>query len=758
MSSKVLLRSFAGGEIAPELLSRVDLTKYQTGLQQCLNFIVLPHGPVTSRAGWKYLIETKDSTKKSVLIPFIFSATQTYILEFGDAYVRFHSNGGTVLETGKTVSAISKANPGVITSTSHGFSNGDWVYVSGIGGMVELNGRFVKVANKTANTFQIQDIHGGANVDTTGYTAYTSGGTVARVYEIASPYAEADLFDLHYTQSADVLTVVHPSYQQRELRRSGATDWAFATISFTPTQAAPTNVTGTATASGSTDIDYFYVATAIAADGLEESLASAPTAAVRNTLTEQGHYNTINWTAASGATRYNVYKKLNGLFGYIGQASGTSFVDDNITPDTSKTPPEANDPFVGAGNYPGAVGYFEGRRWFAGTANKPQNAWATRAGTEKNMSYSIPTRDDDSIAVRLTARQANTIRHIVPLADLLLLTSGAEWKITAQNSDAITPTTISYRPEDYIGASNVPPVVTSGAVLYAQDRGGRIREMKYTWESQGYRPADISIMAPHLFDGYSIKAMAYTRAPYSAMWAVRSDGVLLGLTYVPEHEVAAWHTHTTDGEFESIASVPEGTEDVLYAVVKRTVNNRTVRYLERLNTRKFDTLADSFFVDSGLTYSGTAATKISGLWHLVGKEVQILADGAVQPTQTVSASGSVTLEQASSKVHIGLGYNADIETLPLAFETQAFAQALRKNINKVHLRVHRSSGVFVGPSFDRLTEAKQRTGENYGTPPAFVTGVIPLTILPSWNNDGTICVRQSNPLPLTILGLVPETA
>lgn len=843
MSVKTLTRSFAAGEITPELFGRLDLVKNHTGLETARNFETLPHGPARNRSGFEYVIETKDSTKRSVLIPFIYSTEQSYELEFGNLYMRIHTAGGTVLEAAKNITAITKANPGVVTSVAHGFSNGNWVYLAAIGGMTPLNGRYAKVAGATADTFQLTDLAGN-NINTTAYAAYTAGGTASRVYEIATPYLEADLFGLHYTQSADVLTLVHPSYQQRELRRLGATNWTLTAFSLAPTIAAPTAVTvATGTSSGNALNE--YKVTAVAADGLEESLGSAaalgivrnitnatranpgvfttsavhgfavdhpvlmqslggmvevngnhylvntvPTTTtftlkdvatgtplnttaftaytaggtvtlegVENNLTVAGNYNNISCSPPAEAVRFNVYKKQSGLFGYIGQtAVGSMFKDDNITPDLGKTAPEAYDPFTAAGDYPGAVGYFQGRRWFAGTTNKRQNLWATKSGTESNMSYSIPTRDDDSIAIRLSARQANTIRHIVPLGDLLLLTSGAEWQITTQNSDAITPTSISYRPQDYIGASNVPPVVANGAVLYPQDRGGRVREFKYSWEQTGYKTNDISLMAPHLFDGYTITSMCFARAPQQIAWATRSDGVLLGLTYLPEHQVAAWHHHDTDGEFESVSSVPEGDEDFVYAIVNRTINGRTVRYIERKHSRQFDELEDAFFVDSGVTYDGAATVTISsGLWHLEGATVSVLADGAVHP-QVVVANGAIALEYEASKVHIGLPYTSDLKTLPMGLETQALGQGTNKNVNKAYVRVYRSSGVEIGPSLDKLTTVKQRTTEPYGSPPALMSREVPVALSPSWGPDGAIYVRQSDPLPVTVLSMTLEVA
>ncbi|MGU3629838.1 hypothetical protein [Comamonas sp. C24C] len=674
-------RSFAGGELTPQFFGQVADAKFQTGLAVCRNFVVLPHGPVQNRAGFAFVRAVKDSAKRVRLLPFTYSTTQTMVLEFGDGYIRFHTQGATL-----------ESSPGV-------------------------------------------------------------------AYEVATPYLQADLFDIHYVQSADVLTLVHPGYAPMELRRLGALNWTLTAIQFATSLQPPTGVTATATPGTSPvgpDIDHVYAVTTVGELAQDESLISA-SATCSNNLNATGAYNTIDWTAAANAKRYNVYKRSNGLWGYIGQADGLTFKDENITPDVSKTPPEANNPFVGAGNYPGAVSYYEQRRWFAGTLNQPQNIWATRSGTESNLTYSIPTIDSDSISFRVVAREANTVRHLVPLANLMALTSAAEWRFTSINTDAVTPTSISVKPQSYIGANNAQPIVANNNLIYAASRGGHMRELAYSFNANGYVTGDLSLRAPHLFDTLDVVDVAYSKAPQPIVWAVSSNGNLLGLTYVPEQQIGAWHRHDTDGVFESVAAVAEGVEDVLYAVIRRTVNGQQVRYVERQRTRVFDTQADAFFVDSGLTYTGAPATTISGLGHLEGKTVSILGDGSVRPRKTVTA-GAITLDQAASVVHIGLPITSDIQTMPLAIEIQGFGQGRVKNINKVFPRVFASSGIFAGPSFDSLTEFKQRTTEPYGSPPSPKTQEIEIVVQPAWQDGAQICLRQSDPLPLTVLSLALEVS
>lgn len=614
--------------------------------------------------------------------------------------------------------------------------------------------RLIPFTYSTTQTMVIEMGPGYFRFHTQGATLM-SGGVP---YEIANPYAEADLFDVHYVQSADVLTLVHPNYAPRELRRLGATNWQLTTLSFAASIAAPGAPSLSAAGHTSVKYTYYYVVTAVDSEGVSESAASAASS-VGGNLFETGATVTISWAAVTGASRYNVYKLQGGLYGYIGQTTGLSIVDDNISPDLGKTPPLYDSVFNGAGDYPGAVSYFEQRRCFAGTTNKPQNIWMTKSGTESNMSYSLPIRDDDRIAFRVAAREANTIRHIVPLTQLLLLTSSAEWRVTSVNSDAITPSTISVRPQSYVGSSNVQPVIINNTLIYGAARGGHVRELAYNWQASGFITGDLSLRAPHLFDTFDIVDMAYAKAPQPMVWFVSTSGRLLGLTYVPEQQVGAWHWHDTDGVFESCTVVAEGGEDALYCVIRRTINGASVRYVERMASRQFSDQADAFFVDCGATYSGVPADVISGLGHLEGKTVSILADGAVHP-QRVVTGGSITLDIEASTVQIGLPIEADLQTLPLAVQLQdgSFGQGRFKNVNKVWLRVYRSSGIFVGPSANELTEAKQRTTENYGAPPALKSEEIPLVLTPSWADSGQIFVRQSDPLPLTVVSMTAEVA
>jgi len=893
-TTRTFFRSFAGGELSPEMFGRIDDVKFQTGAAKLRNFIAMPQGPAENRAGTAFVRAVKNSAKRTRLIPFTYSTTQTMVLELGDGYIRFHTQGATLL-----VGAPALYNPALTYAIGALVSNAGLVYYATAP---------VPLATNPPNAAH-------------WYLIPTPA------YEIPTPYAEADLFDLHYVQSADVLTIVHPNYAPRELRRLGATTWTLSTISFVspiPAPAAPTvtavrgvgvnisgitqanpavvtvvaahqfqlgdpiNISGvvgmtqingwytvsditpstelklhvyatgvdvnstafTAYASGGTvqygnqtnDLTNFYKLTSIATNGFDESVASVA-GSVANNLSVSGASNNLSWVAVPGALRYNVYKQQSGLYGYIGQTEGTTFNDNNIAPDMGITPPIVDPVFASAGNYPQAVSYFEQRRVFAGTTNEPQSMWMTRSGTESDMSYSLPVKDDDRINFRVAAREANTIRHVIPLTQLILLTSAAEWRVSPINSDAITPTTVSVRPQSYVGASNVQPEIINNSMVYCAARGGHVRELGYSWQSNGFITGDLSIRAAHLFDNFNIVDMCYAKSPQPLLWFVSTTGKLLGLTYVPEQQIGAWHQHDTDGVFESCTVVAEGNEDSLYVIVRRTINGNSVRYVERMATRQVDLLENCFFVDAGLTYNGTNLTattvtvtggttwgpadsltitastgifsafpstsdvgdaivltdalgnkyrlkilatgfattatakvdkvlpvalratptavwafardSVSGLSHLEGKTVSILADGAVMP-QVVVTGGVANLERAAVVVHVGLPYQSDLQTLPVALNIDAFAQGRVKNVNQAWIRVFQSSGVFVGPDANKLTEVKQRTTEPYGSPPSLKSDEVSVVMTPTWAQSGQIYIRQSDPLPLTIVGITTE--
>ncbi len=459
--SKIIQSSFARGEIGPALYGRVDLRQYSIALRRARNMVVHQFGGVSNKPGTRFVGPVKDHTATPRLVSFEFKTTDTHILEFGNLYMRVIRNDAHVTESTFAISAITKADPCVVTTATHSYSNGDEVFLTGIVGMTELNNRRFVIANITSTTFELTDQFTGTDIDSTGFTTYSSAGTSARVFTLVTPYTTAQLRDLDFVQTADIMTIVHPDHDPRELARLAVNNWTLTTITFRPGITFPT----TLGVSGGTGSATSYKVTAIA-DNNEESLAglgsppgqisiTAITQANPAVVTVTAHgwsngdrihidsvvgmtelndrrfvvankaTNTIEllgedssgytayssagtvfstfadsandtavaltWTAVAGAVRYRIFKKDQGVYGFIAGTEANAFTDDGtITPDAGDTPPILVEPFVGTDNRPGAVGFYQQRRVFGGSNNNPDTSFYSFVGSFNNFSNSVP--------------------------------------------------------------------------------------------------------------------------------------------------------------------------------------------------------------------------------------------------------------------------------------------------------------------------------------------------------------------------------
>jgi hypothetical protein len=734
------------------------------------------------------------------------------------------------------------------------------------------------------------------------------------IFELVTNIETHDLFDFHYVQSNDVMTVTRNGHPVAEITRfipdneyTGLT-FKFTDVTFGSTLAAPTIssvtpsvtfddkgawavgdpyviddvvahngayyiCTAATTGNEPPDLTYWspwflrtYAVTAVNDTGIEESLPGYSGSAL-NDLGVEGNVNTLVWGAVTGAEGYNIYKDEGGVAGTDGQFSyigstrgGVKFIDNNKKPDISKSPPIENDLYGAIGDYPAEVSYFQQRRIFGGTINEPQQVGMTRTGTESDLAYTIPTRADDSIVFKAASREYSVIRHAIPLNDLIILTSDAEWTISAAGGGAITPATVTLKAPSHIGASNVRPVPINNNIIFEANRGSHWHELAYSFDAGSYATKDLVLRATHLFEGMQTIDMGYAVSPYPVIWATRSDGRMIGMTYVPEEGVVAFHEHETKtlsgaSKIKSICVVPEGDYDYIYAAVERTINGSTVVYIERFEPHAFDTAEDAYFVDCGATLDNprtvtgisnanpaevesvdhglvtddlvdfrdvlaiqsqsasgnthmnslngnryrvvrvdddnfelwtdeatsvevdtsawdpwvasiggnvrqAVTTITSGLDHLIGETVSILANGAVDVDATVDGSGDITLTNPASIVHVGLKIETEIQTLnPSMAIDNAFGMGILKNVNRVLLQVYRSSGISAGPTLDDLTEYKQRTDEPYGQATRLVSGLLEdMPIEPSWESNGVVFIQQYHPLPLNIQAIIMEIA
>ncbi len=843
----VELTNFTGGELSPRLDGRTDLTKYSSGCSTLENLVVYPHGSAARRPGSTFIAEVADSDNKTRLIPFEFSTTQTYMLEFSNLKMRVYKDKGAVLEGDKTISGITQANPAVVTATSHGYNNGDEVLISGVSGMTEVNGKRFLVADKTTNTFELQD-KDGVDINSTGFTAYSSGGVSNKVFELATPYTTAQLFDLKFAQSADVMYITHPAHEVEKLSRTGHTSWTLTDVDFTKGPMQDANTTDTTLNPGQSAVGTGIALVASAVTGINGGSGFQSTDVGRFVFLNAGY---AKITAVADTTNATIT-----IITALDSASATADWRLGAFSDTT--------------GHPSCVTFFEQRLVFAGTTEQPQTIFFSKSGDYENMDANIggTVADDDAIIYTIASNQVNAIRFMTATRTLIIGTAGGEFTVSGGGTDsAITPTNILIKKQSNHGSANVDAIAVGNATLFLQRAKRKIRELAYNFDVDGYIAPDMTILAEHISEG-GLTQIAYQQEPNQIVYATRNDGELVALTYQREQQVTAWHRHIFGGRFgnatitvtdfaniadgtrivltkadgttttftsatssttgkfhttssnnqtatnlktlidadsdftatvssnvvtitetsplstgfltitslddsvrlaktdegkavcESVAVIPtDDTEYEVYVIVKRTINGATRRFVEVLNVFDFDqTDNTSFnFLDSQLSYSGSAASTISGLDHLEGQTVSILADGATHPDKTVS-SGSVTLDRSALNVKVGLAYRSLLQTMRLNAGSQnGTSQGKTKRIYDITVRMFETIGVEVGPNLNDMERIPFRSSADLmdeGIPP--FTGDKEVEFRGNYETDGFIFVRQTQPLPFTILSLYPR--
>jgi hypothetical protein len=826
--------SFNAGELSALILGRQDVAKYQSGLYVCLNSIPLVQGAWTRRPGFAYLHQCKHHDKLARVIPFQYSITQTYVLEFGEEYIRFFTSHGILTATAQNITGITKANPAVVTySGADTYANGDRVYISGVVGMTQVNNREFIVAgvNTGANTFQLTD-SSGANVNSSSYGTYTSGGTVAEIIEVVTEFQEAELADIRVVQSADTLYILHPDYPPQQLVRVSATSWTLSDLVFTDgpydslntttttltpgaaTNPATTNITAAAdngsgairitsvahgavtddwvliaSVGGTTEANGVWKVTRIDADNID-LVGSTFTNAYTAGGTVQ-RYVSITASAITGINSDTGFQTTDvgrliriregSTWGYceiVGRNSTTVvFVDvlSTLTDTTSKTDWRMG-LWSDTTGWPRTGTFHDDRLFLAGAATYPQRLDGSKTGVYTNFSPSASNGDianDNAVSFVLNSDDVNAIKWLhSDEKGLLTGTARGEWQVRPSSlTEAITPTNISAKPTTHYGSADVAPARAGKAVLFVQRAERKVREMAYVFEVDGFRAPDLTLLAEHITRP-AITEVALQTQPQTILWGVRSDGVLLGMTYERDQDVVAWHRHELGGQsdsaglvvpvVESVAVVPapDATRDELYAVVQRYINGAERRYIEYQSKiwEVDDEQEDAFHVDCGWTVvNAVAASTVTGLWHLEGETVGVYIDGTSHPDVTIT-NGTATLERTGTIVTLGYFFESDGNTMPVeGGAADGTAQGKTKRIHRVGFWLLDTLGLQFGPDEDNLTEIVVRQwGDAFGAATPLFTGVTRERFESDYDRLGQIYWRADGPFPATVLAVMPQ--
>ncbi len=697
-----ILTNFTAGELSPRLDGRVDIAKYFNGCRRLENMIVLPHGAATRRGGTRFVGSVRDHDAVSRLLPFRFSTTQAYVIEAAASAFRFFRDQGRV---------VAADTDAVIVNGSFDSDLSSWTAAS--------------------------------VTQSAGRASFAAGGTLSQAVSVTDPEVGLVLvFAITGTASTDELTLKLGTTDGGTEIGSKDFGVGWHAHAFTPGAGNASFYIHFARKGGTPALDDVAF--------LDDAPVELPTPYQQSEIASL--YYTQSADVLYLAHEAHPPRKLLRFAHDAWSLVDIAFTD---------PPAEWTD-----SDYPGVVGFFEQRLVWARSPSHPQRLWFSKSGNYENHGVSSPVVDDDALSYTIASGQVNAIAWMSPGKQLVLGTVGAEFVAGGAGPDqAISPNSVRIVPETTFGSAMQLPLRIGNAVLFMQAARRKLREMVYSFEVDSHVSPDLTLLAEHISVG-GIVQLAYQQEPDSIVWAVRSDGTLLGCTYQRDQDVVAWHRHILGGSdgsgpaaVESTAVIPGDGRDELWLVVRRTIDGNTRRYVEVMQPglSAEDEQADAFYVDSGLSYNGAPATVISGLDHLEGETLEVLADGARRPPASVSA-GRISIDPAASIVHAGLGYGWVLS--PMRVEAAAAAgtaQGRAKRIARVTARIYRTLGVEVGaPGQPPDTIHFRTTKTPLGSPPSLYSGDMEISFPHGWDTDGILEISGKGPFPATVIALMPE--
>lgn len=747
--------SFNAGELSPLLAGRVDISKYNNGCDTLENFIPSVQGPAVRRGGTRFVAEVKSSANRTWLARFEFSNAQSFVLEFGNNYIRFYANRGTVVSGGSPYEIVSPYPASALTTAAGTFAldmvqSGDVIYITHPNYPIQ---KLSRISN-TNWTIAPLGLYGGPfldqNTDRT-VTIFASATTGSVTLTASSGiFTAAHVGALLYLEPADLSTIKpwtagqeYAAYPFGILRRSDG-----------KTYTCVTNLAPTFGKFFRTGPDKPIHTFGTAADGDGNGINGT-------NCERQG----IDWLFVDNGYGYVQ------ITGFTNSTTVTATVIDTlptgVVSSANKTFRWAFGAFSAVEGYPSNVTFFRERLTFA----KGQKLFFSVSGDFENFSSvddSNLVTPDRAIQVTISSDQVNEIQWLSSSQALIVGTAGGEYACSENaTSEAFAPGNVKIEQQTSNGSRPVNTVRVGYSTLYVQRSGRKLVETAYNFQQNGYIGNDLTVLSEHVTQG-GVVQLAWHREPYVCVWAVRADGQLLGFTFNKEQDVVGWHRHIIGGSFgtgdavvESITVIasPDGTRDDLWMIVKRTINGVTKRFVEYLNPeyQEGGDPKDAFYVDAGGTYSGTATTTLTGLSYLESQTVQVLVNGAAHPDRVVT-SGQISLQVAATKAQVGLPFVSKLKTTRIeAGAEDGTAQGKTKRITRCTVRLYNTLGGKLGPDESTLDTLQFRSPENLmdQAPPLF-TGDMLVEWPGSYDQDAYVTVIQDQPLPMTVVALMPQ--
>ena len=808
-----ILTNFTAGEISPRVYGRVDLAKYQNGARELTNVTVLPQGGVRKRGGTLQVNSVKNNDPDAILVDFVFSTVQAYVLEFGPGYVRFYKDRAIVYDLDFAITGVTLGYPTIIHAPGHTFAVGDSVILTGIGGTHQLNNREFPITAVGTDQFTIA-------VDSSTYGAYTSGGGAFRPYELATYFTATDLASMTHTQSADTLYLFNDAWPLALLQRQSDADWILSTADVVEGPFLDMNI----------DVDNTVSIDVADLNGImtfSKPTLNAGHVGALFRVWEQSNGDTFGYaTWAPGASvtvadnsyweyKGNVYYVVSGgggamastatypthTAGTVGIFYGTSsevaqmryehsgYCVAQITNvvDTQNANVEIyykyRTPYTAYGarsspqwqegawsdfrGYPTTGTFHEQRLVTAGTSFQPTTVWGSNLNAY--LLFKDGDKDDQTYTYTISSDQVDAVKYMATTKRLVINCTSGEYTVAASNAnEAITPTNIKVSRETSFGIADVKPVRAGPAILFAQRMGKnsnpsrRLREFVYNFQTDSYVAPDLTILSEHITYPGMVQG-AYIASPDLMIWYALEDGTISAMTYERDQQVVGWHHHVLggNGAARKVVSIPGDDGDELYLIVERIIDGVSVRSVEvgMAGLPDGQPLAEAFFLDDALLYSGPPVTTVTGLWHLDGQMVSALADGVPVPNLMVSG-GAITLDNPAEKILVGYPFTARIRTLHLEAGAQGgTAQGQVGRVWEMILRVQNALGGSYGTDVQQANGKMDPILYRQASEPAadavpIFNGDIRIAFDGEWDRDRYMVIEHPEPLPFTLTALI----
>ena len=746
--------AFTTGEVSPDVSSRFDLEQYKSALLEAENVVIRPYGAVAKRQGSQYVGQVKYSDKPTRLFEFTTNTNNSFMLEFGDKYIRVWNYG---IYTGIEVTTPFTSD---ILFDLNCNQSGDVMFICSGKYPIQTLSRYSDTDWRMSTYKLTEQPYDEINTDN-GHTLTVNGDTITSTKDLFTQDMVGSVIQIAYYVEA-VHTKSAGEVVEKKVRRymQGQTiEKTYNNINY--------NV-----GSYSTDTELSWKFTTHGTwEGtvkLQISNNDGQTWKDYRTYTSKNDYNVTDTGKIEAGARLKYISDIKG---------GSVNCDLSIMPFTQygvveiKSVTDAKNAKVNVLNgikegepsyqwklgswnrgrgYPKLCTFYQDRFVVAATDSKPNFIWFSRTGDYPNFGVEKvegTITDDSAITLPVINRKMCEIRHLVPANDLIILTSGNEWIVRGDKT--ITPTNCNLKTQTQRGALSCEPQFIGNRCVFVQERGGTVRDMGYSYESDNYTGQDLTLFVKTLVKGHLAVTSAYAQDPDSIIYYVRDDGQLNCLTYIPEQKVYGWSHFVTNGKYRYVESVAEGEQDTIYFVVDRVINNKSVKCIERSIPLYTEDNSD-VFLDCYVKVANSIKTDYINAPHLVGQMVDIVIDGQQMPSRVVPPTGVIKLDGKANVITVGLPYTTKIKIPNVEQQiNDGTLQGRVATVSRVVLRMYKSFGGKVGRTFDRMDDITLPPNELF-------TGDKPV-ILPkmgiNYSTDTSICIKHSDPFPFNLLSI-----